>query len=219
MKKSICMLGCAMIGVLAACSSDSAFKPADPALVAAADAAVITPSEEVSAQIQQIKDAGADFVFLPIYYTEASIILQQAADAGLAVTYFGCDGMDGILGVENFDTSLAEGLMLLTPFAADATDDLTVNFVSQFEGTYGNTPNQFGADAYDGMYALKAAIEAAGITPDASTADICEALKASIQTISVEGLTGTITWSETGEPDKEPKAVKIEGGKYVSIED
>ena len=64
-----------------------------------------------------------------------------------------------------------------------------------------------------------AAIEAAGITPDASTADICEALKASIQTISVEGLTGTITWAASGEPDKEPKAVKIEGGNYVSIED
>lgn len=179
----------------------------------------VDSATDFSAQIQQIKDAGADFVFLPIYYTEASIILQQAADAGLAVTYFGCDGMDGILGVENFDTSLAEGLMLLTPFAADATDDLTVNFVTNFKEAYGNTPNQFGADAYDGMYALKAAIEAAGITPDASTADICEALKASIQTISVEGLTGTITWSATGEPDKEPKAVKIEGGNYVSIED
>lgn len=179
----------------------------------------VDSATDFSAQIQQIKDAGADFVFLPIYYTEASIILQQAADAGLAVTYFGCDGMDGILGVENFDTSLAEGLMLLTPFAADATDDLTVNFVTSFKEAYGNTPNQFGADAYDGMYALKAAIEAAGITPDASTADICEALKASIQTISVEGLTGTITWAASGEPDKEPKAVKIEGGNYVSIED
>ncbi|MBR7044540.1 MAG: ABC transporter substrate-binding protein [Lachnospiraceae bacterium] len=179
----------------------------------------VDSATDFSAQIQQIKDAGADFVFLPIYCTEASIILQQAADAGLAVTYFGCDGMDGILGVENFDTSLAEGLMLLTPFAADATDDLTVNFVTNFKEAYGNTPNQFGADAYDGMYALKAAIEAAGITPDASTADICEALKASIQTISVEGLTGTITWAASGEPDKEPKAVKIEGGNYVSIED
>ena len=53
MKKSVCMLGCVMIGVLAACSSDSAFKPADPALVAAAEAAVITPTEAPSPQIQQ----------------------------------------------------------------------------------------------------------------------------------------------------------------------
>ena len=187
--------------------------------VVATTSFTVDSATDFSAQIQQIKDAGADFVFLPIYYTEASIILQQAADAGLSVTYFGCDGMDGILGVENFDTSLAEGLMLLTPFAADATDDLTVSFVTSFKEAYGNTPNQFGADAYDGMYALKAAIEAAGITPDASTADICEALKAAIQTISVEGLTGTITWAASGEPDKEPKAVKIEGGNYVSIED
>ncbi len=179
----------------------------------------VDSATDFSAQLQTAKDAGADFIFLPIYYTEASIILQQAADMGLDVTYFGCDGMDGILGVENFDTSLAEGLMLLTPFAADATDDLTVNFVTAFQEKYGTIPNQFGADAYDGMYAIKAAIEAADLAPDASVSDICEALKTSITGIQVEGLTGTISWAETGEPDKEPKAVKIENGAYVSIED
>ena len=87
-----------------------------------------------SVQLQKAKDAGADLVFLPIYYTEASLILSQADKMGYAPQFFGCDGLDGILNVENFDTSLAENVMLLTPFAADATDDLTVNFVKNYKG-------------------------------------------------------------------------------------
>ena len=127
--------------------------------------------------------------------------------------------MDGILSMENFDTSLAEGLMLLTPFAADATDELTVNFVKKFEEAYKRTPNQFGADEYDAFYAIKAAIEKADLKPDMSVSDICEGLKTAITEIEIDGLTGTITWSATGEPDKEPKAVVIQDGVYVSIED
>lgn len=93
----------------------------------------------ISTQLQKAKESGAELVFLPIYYTEASLILQQANTMGYAPQFFGCDGMDGILQVENFDVKLAEGLMLLTPFAADATDDLTVNFVKSYEEAYGET--------------------------------------------------------------------------------
>jgi len=176
-------------------------------------------STDFSAQLQAAKDGGADLIFLPIYYKDAATILTQANNMGYTPAWFGCDGMDGILGMEGFDASLAEGLMLLTPFAADATDELTVNFVTKFQEDYGRIPNQFGADEYDAMYALKAAIEKADLTPDMSISDICEALKVSITEIELEGLTGTITWASTGEPDKEPKAVVIQDGVYVSIED
>ncbi len=187
--------------------------------VVATEAFTQDTATDFSAQLQKAKSSGADLIFLPIYYKDASTILTQADNIGYDPTFFGCDGMDGILSMENFDTSLAEGLMLLTPFAADATDELTVNFVTQFKEKYGNTPNQFGADAYDGVYALKAAIEKADLTPDASVSDICEALKTAITEVEVEGLTGTITWKSNGEPDKEPKAVEIKDGAYVSIED
>lgn len=174
---------------------------------------------DFSSQVQQAKDAGADLVFLPIYYTEAALILQQANAIGYSPIFFGCDGLDGILSVENFDTSLAEGVMLLTPFAADATDDLTVNFVKSYKDAYGDTPNQFAADAYDGVYAIKAAVEEAGITPDMSVSDICDAMKDAMTKISVHGLTGDpITWSADGEPEKEPKAVVIKDGAYVSAD-
>ena len=137
-----------------------------------------------------------------------------------APKFFGCDGMDGILTVENFDTSLAEGLMLLTPFTPNAEDEMTQNFVKAYEEAYdGLVPIQFGADAYDGIYAIKAALEDAGATPDMSVSDLCEALKVSMGNITVEGLTGTITWdAATGEPEKEPKAVVIENGEYVAMD-
>lgn len=177
---------------------------------------------DFSVPLQQAKDAGAELVFLPIYYQEAALILAQADSMGYDPTFFGCDGMDGILGVENFDTSLAEGLMLLTPFAADAEDEMTQKFVETYKKNNNDeTPNQFAADAYDAIYAIKAAIEEADVKPSDSVSDICDAMKAAMVKINVKGLTsdeGGMTWSETGEVSKAPKAVVIQDGKYVSAQ-
>ncbi len=187
--------------------------------IVAEEAFTADTNKDFTTQLQKAKDAGAELVFLPFYYTEAALVLNQANTMGWDPIFFGCDGMDGILGVKNFDTSLAEGLMLLTPFAADATDDLTVNFVTTYKEKYGDTPIQFAADAYDAVYAVKAALEDAGATPDMSISDICEAMKASMVKVSVDGLTGAgMTWNADGEPSKAPKAVKIENGAYVSME-
>lgn len=173
---------------------------------------------DFSVQLQQAKDAGADLVFLPIYYNEAALILKQASDMGFDVKFFGCDGLDGILGVENFDASLAEGVMLLTPFAADATDDLTVKFVTTYNEKFGETPNQFAADGYDAIYTIKAAAEQAGITADMSNEEICTALSTAMTQITVDGLTGEgITWDASGEPTKAPKAVEIKDGVYTAM--
>ena len=132
--------------------------------VVAEEAFTADSKTDFSTQLQKAQSEGADLVFLPIYYTEASIILNQANGMGYEPTFFGCDGMDGILDVKNFDTSLAEGLMLLTPFVADADDEKTQAFVSKYKELYGDTPNQFGADAYDAIYAIKAAAEEADVT-------------------------------------------------------
>ena len=172
---------------------------------------------DFSVQLQSAKENGAELVFLPIYYQEASAILSQADTMGFDPLWFGCDGLDGILtGVENWDTELAEGVMLLTPFAADAKDDLTQNFVRKYVDAYGETPNQFAADAYDAVYAIKEAAEAANLKPDMSISDMCEAMKTAMTTISIDGLTGEdMTWTADGEPNKGPKAVEIVEGKYV----
>ena len=184
--------------------------------IVAAEAFTADSKTDFTAQLQKMKDAGAELVFLPFYYTEAALVLKQAKDMNYSPVFFGCDGMDGILNLENFDTSLAEGLMLLTPFAADATDELTVNFVSKYNEQFGETPIQFAADAYDCLYTIKYAAEKAGITPDMSVSDMCEAMKTAMGEIEFDGLTGeAITFDEQGEPDKAPKAVVIENGAYV----
>ena len=183
-----------------------------------AEAFTADSNKDVSTQLQKAKDAGADLVFLPIYYTEASLILKQADTMGYAPKFFGCDGMDGILQVENFDTKLAEGLMLLTPFAADAQDELTQKFVTSYKENYGETPIQFAADAYDAIYAIKAAMEEADITPETSVSDTCDKMKEAMLKIKVNGLTGEdMTWTEDGEPHKAPKAVKVVDGAYQAM--
>lgn len=186
--------------------------------VVAAEAFTADSKTDFTVQLQKAKDAGAELVFLPIYYSEAALILAQANTMGFAPQFFGCDGLDGILTVENFDTKLAENVMLLTPFAADAQDDLTKKFVDTYNKNFGETPNQFAADAYDAIYIIKAALEESKATPDMSAQDICATLKTAMTTISLDGLTGAgMTWTADGEVNKAPKAVKIVNGAYTAM--
>ena len=91
---------------------------------------------DFSAQIADCKNKGAELVFLPIYYQQASLILTQSKNAGFAPKFFGCDGLDGLTSIKNFDTSLAEGVMLLTPFAADSKDQATQDFVKAYKAAF-----------------------------------------------------------------------------------
>lgn len=177
---------------------------------------------DFSAQIADCKNKGAELVFLPIYYQQASLILTQSKNAGFSPKFFGCDGLDGLTSIKNFDTSLAEGVMLLTPFAADSKDQATQDFVKAYKAAYNDeTPNQFAADAYDGVKILAKLIESQNITGDMSAADICEKLKTGITAddFSYDGLTGTgMKWSANGEISKSPKAVVIKDGNYTALE-
>lgn len=173
---------------------------------------------DLSTQVTQCKDAGATLMFLPIYYTEASQILNIANKIGYTPTFFGCDGMDGILDVEGFNTDLAEGLALMTPFDAKATDEATVSFVTKFKEKTGGEPNQFAADAYDCVYAIYKALTASGVDGTTAPAEVCEALTAQFGTMTFDGLTGTgMTWDANGMISKTPAAVVIENGVYVPM--
>ena len=122
--------------------------------------------------------------------------------------------------MEGFDTALAEGLFMLTPFSADAEDELTKNFVAKYKEKYGVIPNQFAADAYDAVYAIAQAIEASGAKPSDATADITEKLVKQFTGMTFSGLTGTgVTWNASGEVSKSPKAIMIRDGQYVSYGD
>ena len=186
--------------------------------VVADEAFTADNKSDLSTQLTKCQTAGADLVFLPIYYQEASQILISANSSGYAPKFFGCDGMDGILTIKGFDTSLAEGLMLLTPFAADAADEKTQAFVTAYKEAYGDTPNQFAADAYDVVYAIYDAVKAGNLNGDMSASDLCEALKTQITGMTFDGLTGEgMTWDASGAVSKAPKAVVIKDGAYAAM--
>lgn len=177
-------------------------------------------ANDFSSQLNEIKAAGADLIFLPIYYTPASLILAQAKKMQYAPKFFGVDGMDGILTLDNFDTSLAEDVMLLTPFTADAEDEKTKKFVTTYKEKFGEVPNQFAADGYDCIMSIYEACKAQGITADMSASDICEKLIEQFTSpdFKIDGLTGTqMQWSKTGEVSKPPKGMIIKNGVYVGM--
>ena len=168
---------------------------------------------DFTVQVGKAQEAGAEIVFLPMYYTPASLILKTAADKNYKPIFFGVDGMDGIL--EGFDKSLAEGVMLLTPFVATSEDEKVKSFVAAYKAKFNETPIQFAADAYDGIYILKNAAEAAGITADMSAEECCDKLIAAMLELSYDGITGAMSWDESGAVTKTPMAATIVNGEYV----
>ena len=190
----------------------------------------LTPSASSTATIEgkdtdfsvQLTDAqknGADLVFLPMYYQPASLILAQAQGMSYAPKWFGVDGMDGILTMDGFDTTLAEGVMLLTPFNADAEDQQTKDFVAKYQEKYNEIPNQFAADAYDCVYAYYQALTNAKATPDMDATTLCDLMIQQFTTMTFNGLTGTdVTWDSTGAVSKQPKGMVIQNGAYVGLD-
>ena len=186
--------------------------------IVAAEAFTEDTKTDFSVQLQKAKESGADLVFLPIYAAEASLVLTQADAMGFDTTFFGCDGLDGILSVKNFNAELAEGVILLTPFVADAEDEATKAFVGKYKEAHGEVPNQFAADAYDGIYIIKKAIEEAEVTVDMTAQDISAKLVEVMPNITIDGLTGKdMSWQATGEVSKAPAAMVIEDGVYVTF--
>ena len=174
---------------------------------------------DFSVALQKISESGAELVYLPFYYQQAALVIQQAAKAGYDFKYFGCDGLDGLVKQLDADADLADGVMLLTGFAPDASDEKSQAFVSAYEAAYDETPTQFAAASYDAIYAIKAALEKADISDASiSASDLCDEILAVMTQITVEGVTGTITWGEDGEPNKDAKAVKIVDGAYQSMD-
>lgn len=156
---------------------------------------------DFSTQVSALVSSGVKLVFIPLYAEEASTFLTQAhgkfADD---VYFFGADGLDGILGKVEQDTSLANNVLMLTPFAADNPAENVQSFVKKYQEAYGATPDQFAADAYDAIYAIKAAVEKAGSTSGA-------ALASALTSLTVEGVTGTMTWTADGNTNKPASAI------------
>lgn len=159
-------------------------------------------------QLTKIKATDAEALFLPIYYTEVAYIVNQAVNVGLELPYYGCDGWDGVINQLEGDTTNIEGAIYLTPFVANSEDEIVKNFVANYREAFGAEPDQFAADAYDAIYTIKAAIEQAGSMDN-------DAIIAAMTEITVSGVTGEMTFSEDGEPNKAARVAVIQDGQYV----
>lgn len=160
-------------------------------------------------QLTTIKNSGAEALFLPIYYSDVASISEQAATVGLALPYFGCDGWDGVIKQLNGDTKNIDGAVFLTPFVASSDAENVKSFVSAYEEKFGSTPDQFAADGYDGVYAMAKVLE----QTNGDTSN--EALIAAMTQITVDGVTGSMTFDASGEPNKEALVAVIKDGQYT----
>jgi len=166
-----------------------------------------TGDVDFNTQLTNIKATDAEVLFIPAYYQDVAYILTQAKQQGLELPYLGGDGWDGVLG-QLQDASVAEGSIFLSPFTANDPAENVQAFVEKYKAEFDATPDQFAADAYDGVYVIKAAIEKAGSTDS-------EDLIAAMTEIEVDGVTGNMTFTPEGEPNKAAKMIKILGGEYT----
>ena len=172
--------------------------------------AFVSGDKDFKAQLTKISGTDAECLFMPFYYTEVAYVAEQAKSLGISLPYFGCDGWDGVIKQLNGDTSSIEGAIFLTPFIATSENETVQKFVKAYEEKYSATPDQFAADAYDAVYAVKAAAEKAGAIEN-------DALIKAMTEITLTGTTGTMTFSADGEADKTAYFAKIENGKYVAL--
>jgi branched-chain amino acid transport system substrate-binding protein len=195
-------------GILEGFQAEAATKGLE---IVATEAFTADSKTDFSVQIQKVIDSGAELLFLPIYYQEAALILQQGESLGLNMPVLGGDGLDGLIEQLGTDVAIAQDVMVMTPFAASNPDEKSATFTAAYgELTGGEVPNQFAADAYDAVYAIKAALEKAGITDASmSASDICDAVKVAMTEITLDGVTGSTTWTADGEPTKAPQVMKI----------
>ena len=180
---------------------------AEDAGLLVADESFATGDVDFNTQLTVIKNSGAKLLFVPAYYGDVAYIVQQAKDAGMDCDFVGSDGWDGVLG-QVTDPSVVEGAVFLSPFLA--TEDSAADFVSKYEAAYGATPDQFAADGYDCVYVIKAAMEQAGSIES-------DALIQAMTEITVDGLTGQVSFDESGEPNKTAKFVQIIDGEYTAM--
>lgn len=166
---------------------------------------------DYKAQLTKIKNLDPDMVLASALYNEGSVILDQARKMGIDVPFIGGNGFNSPE-VINIAGEAANGLIVATPWFAKKDDEKVKSFVEKYTEEYGMEPDQFAAQAYDGMYLMAEAVKNAG-TDDRD--DIRDAL-AEIE--DFEGVLGTMSFDEDGDIVMDPTVLIIENDEYIVFE-
>ncbi len=181
------------------------------------EASFMGEATDFTQQVTDLKDC--TFIFMPIYYTPASqFMLAAKGKVADNATYYGCDGFDGIESAEGFDiTTIPQKVSMLSHFNSKATVGAAGEFVTKYTAKYGkDTLNQFGASAYDCVYAIYNAMKEAkeagrDISPDMTASELCDILKEQFNGgFTYSGVTGdNIKWASTGYVEKDAIAYVV----------
>ena len=165
-----------------------------------------------SMQVTALKAAGVEAIFLPMYYQEAYLIIQEASKQGLTAKYLGSDGLDGLATYAKDNAALVAGVEYITPFDVTSTDSVVSKFVTDFKAEYNSAPDQFAADGYDAVMVVIKAMKAADCKDATiSASNLCNVITGVLQngSFSYKGATGTMTWNAGGAPQKAATIVTI----------
>ncbi len=167
-----------------------------------------TGDKDFSAQLTKIKDARPQVVFLPNYYSEVPLQVQQAKRLGIDVPFIGSDswGSDELLKLGGADMN---GYFFSTHYSADNAAPAAKKFLQDYEATYGAKPDDVAALTYDAFGLLFGAIRTAG------KADR-EAVRAALSTLAeYRGVTGDLQFrADSRDPVKSAVILQIREGRF-----
>ncbi len=164
--------------------------------------------KDFKAQLTKLLPLSPDVIVVPDYYEQDALIASQAREIGLKSQFIGPDGWDGV--IKTLDSSshnVLEGALFTNHYAIDDKNEKVQHFVTAYRNSYKDEPSAFSALAYDAVYMLKSAMEAAGSTDK-------EAVAKALREINFDGVTGHLTFDEHNNPIKAVTIIKIENGEY-----
>jgi branched-chain amino acid transport system substrate-binding protein len=168
-----------------------------------------TGDKDFSAQLTKIKQAAPDVIFLPNYYSEVPLQVQQAHRLGITTPFVGSDswGSDELIKLCGAD---CEGYYFSTHYAADNATPVAKKMIDAYKAKYGTTPDDVAALTYDAFGLLWTALKSAGKVDRQAVRDALAKIP------KYEGVTGTMQFQEgSGDPIKSAVILQIKGGKFV----
>lgn len=166
---------------------------------------------DYKAQLSKIKQADPDLVLASALYNEGAVIMKQARSMGIDVPFVGGNGFNSPQVIEIAGED-ADGLVVATPWFTEADDEKVQSFVEKYKEEFGKTPDQFAAQAYDGLYIMADALKRAG------EADHDKLREALLDTQDFEGILGSMSFDEEGDIVMDPIVLTIEGGEFIEME-
>jgi len=168
-----------------------------------------TGDKDFSAQLTKIKDAAPDVIFLPNYYSEVPLQIQQAKRLGIKTPFMGSDSWGSEELIKLCGTE-CEGYYFSTHYAADAATPVATKFIEAYKAKYGSTPDDVAALTYDSFGLLWQALKNSGKVDRQAVRDALAKIP------RYEGVTGNMQFQEgSGDPVKSAVILQIKGGKFV----